>query len=131
MAEEGVHVSLAMSLRRETEAQRRSSNARTTRRDQWTCAGVSRHHGDLLATSRNKMATLSRSIAKRWRQSHVRQLLIPFVNCLRLMRSKRWRNFLLERSALLSGPGAVQRSHRAAPSRVGGTVTMTISIGVW
>lgn len=41
------------------------------RRDQWTCAGVPRHHGDLLATSRNKMATLPLSIAERWRQSHV------------------------------------------------------------
>lgn len=41
------------------------------RRDQWTCAGVPRHHGDLLATSRNKMATLSPSIAERWRQNHV------------------------------------------------------------
>lgn len=41
------------------------------RRDQWTCAGVPRHHGDLLATSRNKMATLPPSVTERWRQSHV------------------------------------------------------------
>lgn len=41
------------------------------RRDQWTCAGVPRHHGDLLATSRNKMATLPPSVSERWRQNHV------------------------------------------------------------
>lgn len=41
------------------------------RRDQWTCAGVPRHHGDLLATSRNKMATLPPGVSERWRQNHV------------------------------------------------------------
>ncbi|KZC14722.1 hypothetical protein WN55_07471 [Dufourea novaeangliae] len=41
------------------------------RRDQWTCAGVPRHHGDLLATSRNKMATAPPNLAERWRQDHV------------------------------------------------------------
>jgi hypothetical protein len=39
------------------------------RRDQWTCAGVPRHHGDLLATARNKMATAPPNIAERWRQN--------------------------------------------------------------
>lgn len=39
------------------------------RRDQWTCAGVPRHHGDLLATARNKMATAPPNVAERWRQN--------------------------------------------------------------
>jgi hypothetical protein len=39
------------------------------RRDQWTCAGVPRHHGDLLATARNKMATAPPDVAERWRQN--------------------------------------------------------------
>ena len=45
------------------------------RRDQWTCAGVPRHHGDLLATSRNKMATASRKLAARW--THCLHSLFP------------------------------------------------------
>lgn len=47
------------------------------RRDQWTCAGVPRHHGDLLATSRNKMATAPPRLAERWRQGHVPPCLTP------------------------------------------------------
>lgn len=65
-----------MSLRRETKEKPPLRGQR--RRDQWTCAGVPRHHGDLLATSRNKMATLPSGITERWRQNHVRLLLARF-----------------------------------------------------
>lgn len=65
------------SLRQETK-ERREKRRGQRRRDQWTCAGVPRHHGDLLATSRNKMATLPFNFAERWRQCHVYLLLILF-----------------------------------------------------
>lgn len=83
--------------------ERRKSEERSRRgqrrRDQWTCAGVPRHHGDLLATSRNKMATLPFSIAERWRQSHVHLLLILFN-----------RTCLTELEQILSPDGTVRTS---------------------
>ncbi|KAG7199129.1 hypothetical protein KM043_018020 [Ampulex compressa] len=59
------------SLRRDESEEKRRVPPRQRRRDQWTCAGVPRHHGDLLATSRNKMATTTPGTAERWRQDHL------------------------------------------------------------
>jgi len=70
-------MSPAVSRLGETESREKPKRGQR-REDQWTCAGVPRHHGDLLATSRNKMATSPPRIAKRWRQSHVHLLCISF-----------------------------------------------------